>query len=333
MTTILWLASALLLVLFSAHLFTNGVEWLGKRLGVSHGVIGSLLAGIGTALPETTIPIIAILFGGGNAAHRDVGVGAILGAPFMLAALTLPLAGAAVLVLAALRRRDGRLRVNPTLAKLDLGYFIIAYGLAIACALTPHALVRYAVAGALVALYGHYVWRLNRLDRQQPVDEILLAPLIFSPRNPRPSLAPILGQVAGGLAGIIAGASLFVDAVTTAATTLAVPPLLLSLLITPIATELPEKFNSLIWIAQRKDHLAVANITGAMVFQATFPVAVGLLGTDWQLDWHGWVTGVGALLAAVGYWALLALNQQWRPWQLALGAALYVGFAALVLWP
>ena len=57
--------------------------------------------------------------------------------------------------------------------------------------------------------------------------------------------------------------------------TLGAAPLIMSLLITPIATELPEKFNSVLWIRQRKDTLALGNITGAMVFQSTFPVSVG----------------------------------------------------------
>ena len=38
-----------------------------------------MLAAVGTALPETMIPIIAIVFGGGGEATDDVGVGAILG--------------------------------------------------------------------------------------------------------------------------------------------------------------------------------------------------------------------------------------------------------------
>ncbi len=43
------------------------------------------------------------------------------------------------------------------------------------------------------------------------------------------------------------------------------------LLVAPIATELPEKFNAVIWIRQGKDTLAMGNITGAMVFQASIP--------------------------------------------------------------
>jgi cation:H+ antiporter len=327
MTTAAWLLGSLLLVLAAAHLFTNGVEWLGKRFGFSHGIIGSILAGVGTALPETVIPVIAILFSGGEPSHQAIGVGAILGAPFMLTTLTLPLLGAATLGFAVLRRRTATLHLKPVFIKLDLTYFLIGYGLAIAAALIPVTGLHYLIALFLPFLYGHYLWRLQQLDRQHATNYEGLEPLLFMRRASKPPLTVILLQVATGLGGIIMGADFFVDAVKSAATALTVSPLLLSLLITPVATELPEKFNSLIWISRRKDALAVANITGAMVFQATFPVAVGLVGTPWQLGWHGWMTSGCALAAAAAYLALLIRQRIWHPWQLILGAVFYLGFA------
>jgi len=331
MTTAAWLLGSLLLVLAAAHLFTNGVEWLGKRLGFSHGIIGSILAGVGTALPETVIPVIAILFSGGQPGHLAIGVGAILGAPFMLTTLTLPLLGAATLGFAALKRRTATLHLKPAFVRLDLTYFLIGYSLAMAAALAPVTGLRYLIALFLPFLYGHYLWRLQQLDRQHAADHGDLEPLLFLRRSSRPPFTLILLQVATGLGGIVMGAHLFVDAVEAAAAALTVSPLLLSLLVTPVATELPEKFNSLIWVSQRKDALAVANITGAMVFQSTFPVAVGLIGTPWQLDWHGWTTGGCALAAAAAYLALLIRQQTWHPRQIILGAALYAGFAVALL--
>jgi cation:H+ antiporter len=79
-------------ILIGSELFTNGIEWFGHKLELGEGAIGSVLAAIGTALPETMVPLIAILFGGGIAAS-EVGVGAILGAPFMLATLTMFVTG------------------------------------------------------------------------------------------------------------------------------------------------------------------------------------------------------------------------------------------------
>ena len=51
---------------------------------------------------------------------------------------------------------------------------------------------------------------------------------------------------------------------------------LVALLLSPVATELPETLNAWIWVRQGKERLALANISGAMMIQATIPTALGL---------------------------------------------------------
>src|SRR5437773_12538431 len=99
------------IILSGAAVFTNGVEWLGRRLGISDGAIGSVLAGIATALPETLIPIIAI-FGGESQAETDIGIGAILGAPLMLGTLVLPLLAGFLLLLGRMRKRADQFELD-----------------------------------------------------------------------------------------------------------------------------------------------------------------------------------------------------------------------------
>ena len=102
MLDILILFGALVIILIGAELFTNGIEWFGRKLQLAEGAVGSVLAAVGTALPETLIPIIAIGFAGGGAATDAVGVGAILGAPFMLSTLAMFVTGVACNVVIAL---------------------------------------------------------------------------------------------------------------------------------------------------------------------------------------------------------------------------------------
>ena len=117
---------------------------------------------------------------------------------------------------------------------------------------------------------------------------------------------------------IVGGAELFVEELTKVAESVGLAPLALSLVLAPLATELPEKLNSVIWIRKGKDALAVGNVTGAMAFQATVPIAFGLAVTEWNLEPAAVLAGVLGLLGGA-----LAL------WRLRVGR---MGPAAVVAW-
>ena len=305
-------------------LFTNAVEWLGKRLGISETAVGSILAAIGTTLPETSIPIIAIFFGDSQD-EVDVGLGAILGAPFMLSTLVLPLLALLLLLYARAGKRTARFHLNYSDVVVDLVFFTIGYFIALACIHNPNRLIHLIAAVILIGLYVYYIKKkLSAPDDGD--DRSQLEPLIFAKSKPTPS-HPIIGlQVLAGLAGLILGAHLFVTAAESMAGMFDVSPLLLALLIAPLATELPEMSNSFLWLYRKKDRLAVANVTGAMVFQGTIPVSVGLLGTDWVLATSASSTMVLAVQAVVFYLLQLFIGGYWRPWLLSTGALLYIGY-------
>jgi cation:H+ antiporter len=285
MLQLLLLVGALLVILLGAELFTNGVEWMGQRLDLAEGAVGSVLAAAGTAMPETMIPLVAIVIGAqtAHAEEAGIGVGAILGAPFMLATLAMLITGVAVLVRARAPGRDDRLAVDPIVIGRDLRHFAVAYALAIAAAFLPASLVagKLAVAVILLGMYVMYVRAHLGADRAEEAGDGL-RPLRFRRLDPGrhdrpPRLRIITLQVAAALAAIVAGAIVFVDAVGQVASGMGVDPMIVALVVAPIATELPEKFNSVIWIHQDKDTLSMGNITGAMVFQSCIPTVVALV--------------------------------------------------------
>jgi len=340
---LLVLAVALLVILLGAELFTNGIEWVGRKLDLAQGAVGSVLAAVGTALPETMIPIIAIVFGTG--AHADeVGVGAILGAPFMLATLAMFVTGVGVIGFRRRRATSTRMVVDTTVLVHDIRYFVIAYAIAIGAAFLPPEVgfLRIGIAVGLVAIYAWYVK--GHFDAEAGDAGEDLVPLRFHgldrpglARDPGvPRLRIVYVQVVVALACIVGGAYLFVGAVTSLATTLGVSQLLVALVIAPIATELPEKFNSLIWVRQGKDTLAMGNITGAMVFQSAIPTVVVLLlaGDAWQVTEDSVLAFFSAAMAFIAVAAIFL--PMWRTSRLdgrslLVGGLVYLVYLVLVI--
>ncbi|HEV8328195.1 MAG TPA: hypothetical protein VGQ08_11980 [Nitrospiraceae bacterium] len=304
-------------------LFTNAIEWLGKRFNLSEGAVGGVLAAIGTTLPETSIPIIAIFFGAGRA-EAEVGLGAILGAPFMLSTLVIPILAILLVVYARLGKRTAVFRLNYQDVNGDLFFFVAAYSVALACAFVSSRPVHVIAAVGLMSLYLYYV-KLKFSESGEEVGEGGLEPLLFARKAATPSFGLIGLQGVLGLAGLALGAHLFVLAAETIAGILSISPLILALLVAPLATELPEMSNSFLWLYRKKDRLAVGNVTGAMVFQGTIPVSIGLLGTDWALAPTALITMVLAV-AASSFLLVQTVGGLWRPWLLSGSALLYMGY-------
>lgn len=280
----------LVVILIGCDVFTNSIEWLGKKLNLNEGVLGSIFAAVGTALPETLIPVVALILGatsGTGAGHaNDVGLGAIIGAPFMLATVAMLVTGTAIFIFARRGRRNTILKVNSRVLSRDIRFFLLAFAIAIAMAFVENQLLRILVALGLVAYYGFYIFKHATDHSPEAPDEDVedLSPLHFARKSAEPSLAIVVVQTVAGLSLIIGAAYLFVQYVSDVANSIGITPLILSLIIVPLATELPEKFNSVLWVRRSKDTLALGNITGAMVFQSTLPVSIGMVFTDWHMS-------------------------------------------------
>ena len=323
----------LLIILVAAEVFTNALEHLGERLHISEGVTGSVFAAVGTALPETLVPLLAIFGGTANQkVNEEIGVGAILGAPLMLSTLSLFL-----MSLAVLKRRGpkGHLAPERTGLTRDLNFFLMAFALSAVALFVPHevAWIRATLAAVMVMIYFVYLMLTLRASAKLVQDghateaeEKMFLARLGLPEN----MPVILFQLALGLALLVGGAKGFIHGVEQASQLLGISALLLSLMIIPIATELPEKVNSILWIRKHKDTLAVGNITGAMVFQGTLLPAIGITLTPWAPEravlWGVIITFVAAL------WLRIMLSRgQLRLWHLWVNGALYATYLTISL--
>jgi cation:H+ antiporter len=291
-------------------------------------VTGSIFAAVGTALPETIVPVVAVAAGNANPhIGEEVGVGAILGAPMMLSTLTLFLMA---VFAAAGRGWNGEFRPERTGILRDLSWFLAAFGLSVVAIFIPHQLmlVRGVIALSLILMYFIYLLLTIRASAKLVVDghgTEADRPLYLSRIGLPENFATIVLQLAIGLTLIVLGARGFVVGVEQLSAWIGVSALVLSLLIVPVATELPEKINSILWIRRHRDTLAFGNITGAMMFQGSLLPALGIMLTPWEPRFEV-MLGMGLTLTASIYLLVMLRRGHLRPWHLLVNGALYLAF-------
>jgi cation:H+ antiporter len=291
----------LLIILAAAILFSNALEYVGHRMGVSAGVTGSIFAAVATALPETTIPIVALIAGTADTGlNQNVSLGAILGAPFMISTLSV-----LFLAIFALKKRGLKGRIQPEKEGFirDLNFFILAFCVfAVALYLPLHPLYwRGSFSAILVILYFLYLQRTFQASPKlvnQGHGILLEEPLILAKLGLKTNKTTIGMQVLLGLGLLFWGARGFIQGVEVISRYFNISALLLSILIIPLTTELPEKVNSILWVRKNKDTLAFSNLTGAMVFQGTLLPALGVLLSAWQPNKEILLSVILTLLAA-----------------------------------
>jgi len=326
---------SLVVIVGASELFTNAIETLGARLKFSEGVTGSVFAAVGTALPETTVPLVAILTGHEHSISEEVGVGAILGAPFMLSTLAMFLVGGAALRYRK-RRKTSCIRPEPMGLCRDMEFFLFSFGLSFLVAFTPltYRNLRLIVALILILSYCYYLIKTIRassglVDGGHATEE---PKALYIARFFRDNILFVLLQMSFALVLIVLGAKGFVFGVEHLAGPLHIPVIALSLLIVPVATELPEKINSILWTRRGKDTLAMGNITGAMVFQGSILPAIGIFLTPWHVNVTVMTSAIVTLLAASWiYFIARKRAGMIAPLYLLVNGGLYLTFVVIIL--
>ncbi len=346
MTHVALLIACAAAIYLSCDWFVNAVEWLGRRLNLGGMAVGTILAAFGTALPESVVTLVAVTTGS-TAQIRNIGVGAAMGGPLVLATIAYGVTGALLWVRRRARRHEfvtagadatpaeraadersnGVLNDSDQAARLrkDQRWFMAVFVVKVALGLVAFAIKPW-LGLVFFAVYALYFWREIRSGHLLDQD-VELAPLKLQRRATRPGTTAVLAQTLGALAVIFAASQVFVHQLDAIGPMLGLSGAVTALLLSPIATELPEIMNAVIWTRQGKTQLALANISGAMMIQATVPSGLGLLFTDWRFDhallWSGVVT-----MAAILYLMVALRVNKLTPVRLGLVAVLYVVFAA-----
>ena len=314
-------------IYLSCEYFVNGVEWVGRRLGIGATATGTVLAAFGTALPESAVTFIAVV--GRNTAQKEIGVGAAVGGPLVLSTISYAVVG---LVLWSsrhkLRRANTELQLDTLRLSSDQAWFLLIFVVVLALGLVSFPFKRW-LGILLFGAYALYVWREMTAGHGREHDDEQLEPLKFRPGNPNPSLAWASLQTLIALVVIAVASHSFVDQLESIGTHLGVSPQLVALILSPVATELPETLNALIWVRQGRERLALANISGAMMIQATVPAGLGVFFTTWRFDSPLVIAASTATTAVVLLWLMFRRQRVSGISLIPLGL-LYVLFAIIV---
>ncbi len=306
-SVILFLACALA-IYFACEYFVNGVEWVGRRFNLGATTTGTVLAAFGTALPESAVTFVAVVFGH-DASAKQIGVGAAVGGPLVLATISYAVVG---LVLCLSHRRldrgDTSLQVDGRRLSRDQSWFLVIFALSLVLGLTDFPFKRW-FGLVLFAAYGLYVWREMSRDQTAEGDDDEIEPLKLRPHDANPALVWAALQTGLALVVIAIASRIFVGQLEVIGSTLGVSSQFIALFLSPVATELPETLNAVIWVRQGRERLALANISGAMMIQATVPAGLGVLFTPWRFDPPLIAAVITTACAVLLLWTMFRRNQ------------------------
>lgn len=322
-------------IVLTCNLFTNAIEHLGKKLKISDNATGSILAAVGTALPETILPLVAIAgskLSGNLKDGIDIGTGAILGSSFLLSTAAMFISGLFFYYFYLTKQRKEDFFVEQDNVLRDYKYFIIGYLTAVLSTFIISDKIKTIMGLFLIFYWIFYVFQTLKKSVNN-VEENELEPLyiLFFNKNLKTNSFWIITQTILSLILLIVFSKLFVSEIQYFSIVTNINPLVISLILSPVATELPEITNSIIWIKHKKDTLAISNITGALVFQCSVCCSIGLILTDWKFNNFAIVNILSVIFASFLTFILIYKNKRLTPKTLILNAIWYFVFIIYVI--
>lgn len=317
---------AVIIIYYSCELFINGIEWVGKKFGVSECAVGTILAAFGTALPESVVTFVAVALNS-NIEQKDIGVGAALGGPLVLGTIAYAVVGVCILLFRKKRELGTEIDIDSKKLSRDQVWFVSIFIFKVLLGLFIFSF-KPIVGFLFIAAYGLYFYKEMRAECGDQCR--LLEPLKFQPRKIEPETSWVLFQTGISLVLIFASSQVFVKNLELVSSYWNISPLIVSLLLSPVATELPEILNAVIWVRQGKETLALGNISGAMMIQATVPSAFGIFFTPWLFDAHLLWAGIVTLLA-IFYLLSVLRKDKLSPSRLIYAGIGYLVFAAIFI--
>lgn len=276
-------------IIYGANWFVDGAVGLARRLKISDFVIGAVVVGIGTSLPELIVSLKGAFDG-----NASVSIGNVVGSNIFN---VLAILGLTAIVCPVVISRDNLHKDLPLCLLLSVVLMLLVFNFFIDG--------RRGI-GQIdgVILLAFFVWFIisslkegkNSAQAGEPTAEPIVIPNVWKS----------LLLIAGGAVVLIWGCTNFVDSATTIARRLGVSDAFISITLIACGTSLPELAASMAAAAKKNTQLALGNIVGSNVFNISL-----ILGTSSQvvtlhspnISWvdYGVMTGAVLLTMILGF--------------------------------
>jgi cation:H+ antiporter len=244
------LLTSLVGIVFGADFLVTGSVSLARKYGVSDFVVGAVIVGMGTSMPEFVVSFIGALNG-----NSDVAIGNVVGSNIFNILGILGLT--AVFFPVATDRKNVKFEL-PLCVGVSILLTLLAFDLFFS---STAGISR--IDGVLLLLiftaFMYFSFVRDRKNTATVTRDPVTVPLWKS-----------IAKVAGGLVLLITSCDLFVDNAVIIAKSFGVSEAFISLTLIACGTSLPELAASIAAAVKKNTDMALGNIIGSNIFNITF---------------------------------------------------------------
>ena len=316
MELVLWIIIfmvALVILVKGADWALSGAERIGVSLGLSSFVVGVVIVGLGTSLPELVASLAAVFRGAPEIVIADV-IGSNI-------ANILLVGGVSAVI-------GGRLAVTKNLIDLDIPLLSVVSVLFLVAIWDRSVVLGEAILLLLsFCIYIGYT-AIHREESDEPCvcdDDGVCA------EHRRPIHARDVGILTLGFVGLVLGANYLIESVIHLSGILGVGIEIISLVAVALGTSLPELLVSVKAAVRKKPEVALGNIFGSNVFNLLFVAGIsGLFGTL-PIDAATFSVGLPYMLLATGLFVISGISRRIHVYEGAMYIVLYGFFIGQLL--
>lgn len=283
----------------------RGSVGIAERFGLSRALIGVLLLGFGTSMPE-----FVATFGAAAKGANDIAFGNVLGSNI---ANILMILGVSALILP--------IATQMTELRRD---FVFVMASSIGCmAWIIFGGIPILGAAALVLIFVVYLFLSIRADIRLPAE----------PVNPMKIHKPFpidMMFVFAGVTLLVIGAEGLIRGASSIARGYGISEAIIGITIVGIGTSLPEATASILASLKRENQLAFANIVGSNIFNGL--AILGITGIFFPLSFDisaagfSWIDGAVLIIATVMMFVFAATQRKVMRWEGAVMLTAYLGY-------